>query len=627
VSSIVLQLLDGLAGACALFLVASGLSLIFGVTRIVNFAHGSLYMLGLYVAYSAIAWLSGSSGVSAAAFWGGIALAALAVAVLGAAIEMLILRRIYASPELFQLLATFGVMLVVRDAALALWGPEDLLGPRAPGLRGSVQVLGHAFPAYDLVLIAIGPAVLGMLWWLLHRTRWGMLVRAATEDRDMAGALGVNEKRLFTGVFALGALLAGMGGALQIPREPAQLSLDIGVIADAFVVVVVGGMGSIPGAFLAALLIGEIKSFCIGLGQVDVFGISVSLPKLTLVAESIVMAAVLVARPWGLLGRPLAAQSAVPVKPEGALQPAGKGLRWLAAAAVAGLLALPLAGSDYSLVLAIDMLVFALFAASLHFLMGPAGMASFGHAAYFGLGSYGAALLLKKAGMPMEAAILLGPALAVAAAAVYGWFCVRLSGVYLAMLTLAFAQITWSAAYQWDELTGGSNGLIGIWPAAWLSSRPAFYLATVAVCVAGLFLLRRLVFSPYGYALRACRDAPLRAEALGIDVARFQWSAFIVAGSFAGVAGAVYAFSKGSISPETLSIGRSVDALVMVLLGGVQTLTGPIMGAALLTWLQDAVARHTEYWRGLLGLVIIALVLLFPQGIAGFLRQRFKAAL
>jgi branched-chain amino acid transport system permease protein len=273
------------------------------------------------------------------------------------------------------------------------------------------------------------------------------------------------------------------------------------------------------------------------------------------------------------------------------------------------------------------MLVFALFAASLHFLMGPAGMASFGHAAYFGLGSYGAALLLKKAGMPMEAAILLGPALAVAAAAVYGWFCVRLSGVYLAMLTLAFAQITWSAAYQWDELTGGSNGLIGIWPAAWLSSRPAFYLATVAVCVAGLFLLRRLVFSPYGYALRACRDAPLRAEALGIDVARFQWSAFIVAGSFAGVAGAVYAFSKGSISPETLSIGRSVDALVMVLLGGVQTLTGPIMGAALLTWLQDAVARHTEYWRGLLGLVIIALVLLFPQGIAGFLRQRFKAAL
>jgi len=130
------------------------------------------------------------------------------------------------SPELFQLLATFALTLVLKDLALWFWGAEDLLGPRAPGLRGSVLILGAPFPEYDLVLIAVGPAVLGALWLLLYRTRWGRLVRAATQDRDMVAALGVNQKWLFTGVFALGAALAGLGGALEIPREPAQLSLD-----------------------------------------------------------------------------------------------------------------------------------------------------------------------------------------------------------------------------------------------------------------------------------------------------------------------------------------------------------------------------------------------------------------
>jgi branched-chain amino acid transport system permease protein len=188
------------------------------------------------------------------------------------------------------------------------------------------------------------------------------------------------------------------------------------------------------------------------------------------------------------------------------------------------------------------------------------------------------------------------------------------------MLTLAFAQIAWSAAIQWDTVTGGSNGIVGVWPSGWLASRPAFYIATLVLCAGSLLLIRRLVFAPYGYALRACRDAPMRAEAIGIDVDRFRWSAFIVTGGFAGVAGALYAFSKGSLSPETLSIGRSVDALVMVLLGGLQSLGGPILGAALFTGLQDALARHTEYWRGSLGVVIIALAIVFPHGVAGVLR-------
>jgi branched-chain amino acid transport system permease protein len=616
-SSVVIQFLNGLASASTLFLIAVGLSLIFGVTRIVNFAHGSLYMLGIYVAYSFVTGLGG--GV--AGFFAAVIAAALVVGLLGAAIEIAVLRRVYQAPELFQLLATFALTLVIKDLALWLWGAEDLLGPRAPGLSGAVTILGLPFPEYDLFLIVIGPVVLGALWLVLNRTRWGTLIRAATQDREMVGALGVNQKWLFTGVFALGAGLAGLGGALQVPREPAQLFLDLTAISDAFVVVVVGGMGSIPGAFLAALLIGEIKAFCIGLGTVEIAGTTFSFSKLTLVAEFIVMAIVLVLRPQGLLGKPWLTQRAATGHVEPPLRPAGERARIAAVVALAALAALPLATGGYTLVLAIDILVFALFAASLHFIMGPGGMVSFGHAAYFGLGAYGAALLLKQAGWRMEPALIAAPFVAALGAALFGWFCVRLSGVYLAMLTLAFAQIAWSVVFQWDAFTGGSNGIVGVWPAPWLASRTAFYLLTLALCAGAVWAMWRMLFSPFGYALRAARDSPLRSDAIGIDVRHTQWRAFIVVGAFAGLAGGLFAFSKGSISPDsTLGVSRSIDGLVMVLLGGVQTLTGPVAGAAAFTWLQDTIARNTDYWRALLGVTILVIVLAFPQGIVGGLR-------
>ena len=616
-SNIVIQFLNGLSSASALFLVSAGLSIIFGVSRIVNFAHGSLYMLGTYVAYSLMQALPRTP----IGFWGAVLVAAAAVGAFGVAVELLLLRRIYRAPELFQLLATFGLVLVVKDATLWHWGPEDLLGPRAPGLSGAVEILGRAYPVYDLVLIAIGPAVLGAIWLLLNRTRWGTLLRAATLDREMVGALGVNQAWLFTGVFALGAFLAGLGGALQVPREPANLFLDISVISDAFVVVVVGGLGSIPGAFLAALLISLIKAFCIGLGDQTVLGVAVSFSKATLVIEFIVMAIVLVVRPYGLMGRAQAAARAPAQEP--LLEPPSRALQIAGIAAVAGLALLPVGADPYSVVLLTDVLIFALFAASLHAMMGPAGMVSFGHAAYFGLGAYGAALLLKRVGLPMEAALALSPVVAGLGALVFGWFIVRLSGVYLAMLTLAFAQIAWSVVFQWDGLTGGSNGMIGVWPASWLSDKGAYYEVTLVLAAAGLFLLWRALYAPFGYALRAGRDSPLRADSIGIDLRRLQWFAFAGAGALAGLAGGLYAFSKGSVSPEVMGIPRSVDGLVMVLLGGVQTLTGPVVGAAVFTWLQDEVARRIEFWRAVLGFIIIVLVVVFPQGVVGWLKDRF----
>jgi branched-chain amino acid transport system permease protein len=582
-------------------------------------------MLGAYIAYSLI----GRLGSGPLGYWGGVLLAALAVGALGVLIERMLLRRLYGAPELLQLIATFGVVLLVKDAALAIWGAEDLLGPRAPGLAGAITIFGQPVPQYDLLLIALAPLVLAALSLALARTRWGLLVRAATEDRDMTAALGVNPSWLFSGVFFVGALLAGLAGALQLPREPANLNMDLTIIADVFVVTVVGGLGSIRGAFVAALIIGIVRALCIGIGDVALFGSVVSFAKLTLVAEFVVMAIVLIARPWGLYGRPPAPS---PIAEQRDLQlPPGRRFALAAALLFAALVAAPLVADDYALVLGGDMLIFALFAVSLHFIMGPGGMASFGHAAYFGLGAYAAALAARA--VPMELALIAAPLAAGIGALVFGWFCVRLSGVYLAMLTLAFAQITWATVYQWDALTGGSNGLVGVWPAPWLSSRTAYYWLTLAIAGGAIALLWRIVFAPFGYALRATRDSPRRAAAIGIDVRAVRWSGFVLAALAAGLAGSLYAFSKGSISPESLSIPRSVDALVMVLLGGLQTLLGPVAGAALLAWLQDTLARHTEYWRAMLGAAILALVLLFPQGIVGglagaarALRQRAAAA-
>jgi branched-chain amino acid transport system permease protein len=617
--ALIFQALNGLASASSLFFVGAGLSLIFGVSRIVNIAHGSLYMLGIYIAYSIATKVGGGLG-----FWGSLLLAPLAVAAVGAFIEITILRRIYHAPQLLQLLATFGILLIINDTVLAVWGNEDLFGPRAPGLRGSIEILDRRFPTYDLFLIAAGPVVLLLVTLLLAKSRFGRLVRAATQDREMVGALGVNQALLFTLVFTCGAFLAGLGGALQLAREPANLTLDLTVLGDAFVVVVVGGMGSITGAYIAAVLIAEVKALCVAIGLVHIGGLAVNFSKLTLVAEFLVMAIVLIIRPYGLLGRPMGAVRN-PSADEDPLRPGGWQVKAVATAVLIALLLLPLLerSSPYSLVLGIDVLIAVLFATSLHFIMGPGGMHSFGHAAYFGLGAYGAGLMVKFLGASMPLALLAAPVLAAAGALLFGWFAVRLSGVYLAMLTLAFAQIVWAIVFQWEPVTGGSNGVLGIWPTAPFDKRWSYYLLVLALVSAGVLLLRVMLFSPFGYAMRGGRDSPVRAEAVGIHVKRVHWIAFAIAGTVCGLAGGLFAFAKGSISPETIAVGRSVDGLVMVLLGGIQSLSGPLVGASVFAILQDTIMRQSEYWRALLGGIILVLVLLFPGGIAGTLGRRF----
>ncbi|MBT9385163.1 ABC transporter permease [Pseudooceanicola sp. CBS1P-1] len=599
------QLLTGLANASSLFLIACGLSIIFGVTRIVNFAHGSFYMLGAYLSYTLVTHLS---ALGALGFWGGVLVSALLVGVIGLLVEVLILRRIYRAPELFQLVATFGILLIIEDAALAIWGAQDLLGPRAPGLSKAVRILGEPIPQYDLALIVIGPVVLGLIWLIFHRTRWGVLVRAATQDREMVGALGVNQALLFSSAFFLGSVMAGLGGALQIPREAVNLNMDLSVIGDAFVVVVIGGMGSVTGAFIAAVLISVLNAFAV-----------LVFPQISLVLPFIVMALVLVVRPYGLLGKP-GSEKGAPADPEAPLRPLNPAGRLAMGAVVVILALVPLVSADFTMILLVDVLIAVLFAASLHFIMGTGGMISFGHAAYFGVGAYAAALVVKWLGLSMVPAMIVAPVASGLAALVFGWFCVRLSGVYLGMLTLAAAQIVWGVTFQWQDVTGGDDGIIGVWPAKWASSETAYFYLALVLCAGGVWLLRRAAHAPFGYMLRGIRDSEIRAEAIGVDTRFHQWMAFTFAGTLAGLAGVVSAFAKGSVFPDVLNISSSIDALIMVLLGGIHTLLGPLLGASVFVLIESWVTR-LEYWRFIFGLIILGVVLIAPDGLAGALSR------
>jgi branched-chain amino acid transport system permease protein len=214
-------------------------------------------------------------------------------------------------------------------------------------------------------------------------------------------------------------------------------------------------------------------------------------------------------------------------------------------------------------------------------------------------------------------AFVLAPVVAALCSMAIGFFCVRLSSIYFAMLTLAFAQILYAIVHQWYDVTGGDNGVLGVWPAPWLAAPLRYYYLALAACAGGLVLINRIGQAPFGLVLRAARDHARRAETVGVNVRRHQWLAFVIAGFFGGLAGATFVFLKGSAFPEAFSVPRSVEPLVMVLLGGVQALAGAPIGAAIYKVLDTVVTKYTEYWSLVLGVILVTLVLAFPRGIIG----------
>lgn len=284
------QFLGGLTTAMFLFLIASGLSLVFGVMRVLNFAHGSFYMVGAYLAWQSVHWLSPMLH----SFWLAALAAALGVALLGAIIERLLLRRIYGREELYQLLLTYALVLILGDAAKALWGTQQLSVSRPPALAGGIEMLGTTLPAYNLFIMLTGVAIAIAGWLVLARSPAGRMVRAAALDREMLGALGANVGALYTGMFVVSSFLAGLSGALITPIQSIVPGMDVEIIVEAFIVVVIGGLGSFWGTFWGSIIYGQVLSF----------GILI-LPSFSLFSVFALMAVILIVRPWGLFGRPL----------------------------------------------------------------------------------------------------------------------------------------------------------------------------------------------------------------------------------------------------------------------------------------------------------------------------------
>lgn len=281
-----IQLLNSLSMGMNYFIIAAGLSLIFGVLRVINFAHGAFFMFGAYAAYTvAEAWGLG--------FWPAVVAAALFLAAISVFLERTLFQFLYDKEHLMQLLLTFAIVLIMGDAAKMIWGTDQYSVSYPEGLEGAWDLGITFYPSYRLVLCLIGPVILLTLWFFTERTRWGRLTRAATQDREMLAALGINVPVIYTGVFLVGSALAGVGGALASPINSPVPGMDVSIIVDCFVIVIIGGLGSLWGTFVGALIYGLVFNFG-----------SVIVPNWQDVFAFLLLLVVLLIRPWGLFGKP-----------------------------------------------------------------------------------------------------------------------------------------------------------------------------------------------------------------------------------------------------------------------------------------------------------------------------------
>jgi len=410
-------------------------------------------------------------------------------------------------------------------------------------------------------------------------------------------------------VVVLGCGLAGLAGALQLPREPANLQMDLQMVVETFVVVVMGGLGSIAGAFVASILIGCVHAFGIHF-----------FPQATLILVFLTMALVLAVRPQGLMGELPGAAPREKVTPF-QLGDENRFFKWIGWIVLAASGIVLITAGEYTQSVLENVLIMLLFGLSLQWMMALSGWVSFGHAAYFGLGAYAAALSHLHWQFNAVMAALAGVAVAFLAALCMGKLLQRSTGVYLAMLSLAFAQMVWASASQWVSFTGGDNGLIGL---QFLNGMPRwiFQAVLILLCFVSLFGFSRLIRSSFGSALQAGRDAPQRAQASALDVAKLNQRVFLMSAGLAGLSGALWAISKGAVFPSVASVSNSVDALMVVLLGGVHQLWGAFAGSLFLVGVGSEIGRHFEYWKGSLGLLIMLLMVFAPEGILGL--RKFK---
>ncbi|WP_049972148.1 ABC transporter permease [Haladaptatus cibarius] len=619
------QLLNGLTIGAVYVLLAAGLSIIFGVMDVINFAHGEFFALGAYLAFAIVA--AGSGG---AIFWVALLVAPLLVALIATVIERGTIRPLYGRNPLYHILLTFGLVLIFKDTISFIWSDNPRQFAQPPLLRGPMDVLGFSYSKYSFFIIAVGVVMAVGTWLLLNRTRFGLVVRAGAQDREMVRHLGIDIDRYYTLVFAFGAFLAALAGIVLGAKQSVNPGMGNSVIIPAFVIVVLGGLGSFRGAVIGGFGVGIIETFF----RSPPFGLDAVLPNLEGLVVFLLMIGVLLVRPQGLFGSP-------EWEAEGGggklLTGGGGGVlddqtRFRLGAAVVGLLALAPLGigvlyTSYEVnSLLLTILVWALFALSLDFVMGYAGLVSLGHVLFFGLGAYGTVLTVEN-GMPsVFVALGVGIIVAAVAAWVVGHLSIRVSGVYFSMITLGFAELFFQLARKAD-FTGGSDGLFGFDPVYGLMGGPEvgdvallgdielFYYFVLAAVIGSYLFARRMMNAPFGSVLQGIRESEERASFIGYDVTAYKRRAFVISGGLAGLAGGLLAIHTGGASPSVLAWIKSGEVIVMTILGGMGTLYGPMVGAGVFFGLREVLQSFTAQWQGVLGLIFVLFVIYVPQGL------------
>jgi branched-chain amino acid transport system permease protein len=620
--------LIGLSYGLILFLLAAGLTLTMGLMRVINMSHGAMFMIAGY--FGVWAYTQTGSWLFA------VVAAGVLAGALGLLLETVFLRRLYDNPA-NQVLLTIGFINILNNVAQWIWGgfPASVPTPRL--FNFSVAVGNVEIPAFRFFVIGFGVVTAVLLWLLQDKTRIGAMVRAGMDNREVASALGMNNKVLFTGVFVLGSLIAGVTSMIGGTQTGLNMNTGWNVLLSSIIVVVIGGTGSIQGALLGGVII----------GLIDAFG-KAYFPNFASFLVYLVLIVVLLIKPSGLLGKKInvnkatdesikqiggAAKRHVPIWEENALATPGMGLKiniyrrapYLLVAVV--LAALPLFIGTYTQSMMTKVLIYALFAMSLDVIMGYTGMRSFGHAAFFGTGGYAVGLLAKNAHIDSFWIIFVLTVLICAAlSAVIGYFTLKTSGTYFLMVTMAFGQLLYVVADKWYTLTGGSDGLVGIprpnlgFDVSWTTSK--IYYFVLIVFVICFLLLHRFMRSSYGRSLLGIKENEGRMRSLGFNTWLLKYKAMIVAGVFAGVAGLLYAYAYGQMVPSLFSLDSSAMPMLMVIMGGGSTLWGPALGALVIILFQNYTGIYMpDRWPLLLGILYVLCVMFLRGGFARHLTR------
>ncbi|WP_254863864.1 ABC transporter permease [Halovivax gelatinilyticus] len=627
------QLLDGLTVGLVYVLLAAGLSVIFGVMHVINFAHGELFALGAFFAVSVMA-ATGSIFGGGMAFIAALVVAPIIVGIIGVGMERYAVQPLYGRNPLYHILLTFGFVIVINDLIYLFWGT----GTRPPISRpdlisGHVTIAGANFSVYPFFIIIVGSAIALAVWALLEHTRFGLIIRAGAQDRQMVKNLGIGIDRYYSLVFGLGAALAAIAGIILSGRTGVNPDMGMSIIIPAFIIVVLGGLGSFKGAAVGGLLVGILQESIL----VPYF------PAIESMVLFLLMIGILLVRPRGLFGTEFEEGGGdLLTGTRGGLLEDGTRLKL--GVAMVGLLALAPLGagwlySTYYVTLLVRMLIWGLFALALDFVMGYTGLVSLGHALFWGLGAYVAAIVLinvtGSAFVAVAVALLVGAIIAW----IVGYLSIRVHGVYFAMITLAFAELYYDMLYHLDgwvgrEITGGSEGLFGfstyygiggvgielsdvgifVGPISVAGTELFFYIVLAALVITFL-VTRRMLQSPFGSVLMAIRENEERARFLGYNPTVYKRRAFVVSGTFATLAGSLYVLNSGAVFPDAAEWLKSGEVIVMVLLGGMGTLYGPIIGAFAFYGLEELFMDYTERWRLVLGITFILFVIFLPRGL------------